>query len=126
MGLPVRKQQTPYHAQSQKSQRTLFFLLILFFSSQDNIDMALEGVEVFIDRLPQCVRVNVEISVGKNCAHTNNITPGYLWMLFPELWELTCNRTCCLANNVKVVNHPSLYQFIMIESVSPILGIFHN
>ena len=79
---------------------------------QHDLNLILQCWKVSIHGIPDSRRVNAKIVMYQNISHSSNLRPGNLRVV---LLNLRRESASGFANDLKVVYHPRLNQFIILK-----------
>lgn len=83
---------------------------------EDNADLFLESRQIPFYHRPDFRQVNAELVMDQHMAHFDDLWPRDLLM---GLAKGGSELTCCLADDLDVVNHPGVDEFIILECTPP-------
>ena len=83
---------------------------------EDNADLFLESRQIPFYHRPDFRQVNAELVMDQHMAHFDDLWPRDLLM---GLAKGGSELTCCLADDLDVVNHPGVDEFIILECTRP-------
>jgi hypothetical protein len=90
---------------------------------EDVADLFLEGWQIPLHHGPDFPQVNAEIVMDQHMAHFDDLWPRNLLM---GLAKGGSELACCLADDLDVVNHPGVDEFIVLECTPTALRIPFN
>ena len=90
---------------------------------EDIADLFLESRQIPFYHRPDFRQVNAEIVMDQHMAHFDDLWPRDLLM---GLAKGGRELTCCFADDLDVVNHPGVDEFIILECTPPSLRISFN
>ena len=79
---------------------------------EDVADLFLQSWQIPFHHRRDFRQVNAEIVMNQHMAHLDDQWPGDLLMGLEKGWS---ELTCCLADDLDVVNHPGVDEFIVLE-----------